>query len=297
MKLSLSDLATFAAVAKHQSFKAASVELGVSSSAVSHSLRQLEERLSLRLVNRTTRSVSLTEAGQRLYNNLAPAILDIHRAVDDLSPLKDTPTGTLRITAARQAARLFLIKISTDFVKKYPGMNVEIFADDRLSDIVQEGFDAGVRLGEIVAQNMIATPLGPKIRFAVAATPEYFKNNPPPLQPKDLLKHKCVVFRFPSTESIYHWEFERRSERFKIEVNGNIIVNDMDLALDAVLRGAGIGFFHVEQINDLVSTGKLSLALENWFTDRPSFYLYYQSRQHMSHGFRLFLSFIKEAKW
>ncbi|MCU1727677.1 LysR substrate-binding domain-containing protein [Pseudomonas sp. 7P_10.2_Bac1] len=296
MRPSLSDLSTFTAVAKHQSFRAASVELGVSPSAVSHSLRQLEEHLSLRLVNRTTRSVSLTEAGRRLYNSLAPAMVDIQRAVDDLSPLRDTPTGTLRITAARQAARLFLMDIATDFVQQYPGMKVEIMADDKLADVVGEGFDAGVRLGERVGELMIATPIGPRVRFAVAATPEYFARHPAPLHPRDLLRHQCVVFRFPSKENVYHWEFERAGEQIEIEVNGDIAVNDMDLALDAVLKGAGIGFFHIEQINTLAETGQLALVLEDWLTDRSGFYLYYPSRQHLSHGFRLFLDFIKQRQ-
>jgi DNA-binding transcriptional LysR family regulator len=294
MKPSFSDLATFAAVARNRSFRAAGVELGVSSSAVSHALRQLEQCLSLRLVNRTTRSVSLTEAGTRLYESLAPAIVGIHRAVDDLSPLRDTPVGTLRITAARQAARLFLADIATDFVKKFPEMKVEIFSDDRLSDVVGEGYDAGVRLGEIVSENMIATPISPRIRFAVVATPAYFREHPPPQHPKDLLNHKCVVFRFPTSESLYRWEFERASTRMEIAVNGNLAVDDMDVALDAVLHGAGVGFFFVDQVMSHVVTGKLSLALEDWLPERSGFHLYYPSRRHVSHGFRTFLSFIKE---
>jgi len=297
MKASLSDLATFAAVARHRSFRAASIELGVSSSAVSHALRQLEERLALRLVNRTTRSVSLTEAGQKLYDNLAPAMLDIHRAVEMLSPLRDTPTGTLRITAARQAARLVLLPLATAFVQQYPGMKVEIVAEDKLSDVIKEGFDAGVRLGEIVAQNMIAVRLGPPVRFAVAATPDYFKHAPPPRHPKDLLVHKCVVFRFPTRESAYRWEFEQGATRLAIDVNGDIAVNDMDLALDAVLRGAGIGIFHVEQLQELVAAGKLVTVLDDWLVDRPAFHLYYPSRRQMPHGFRLFLAFIRDFTW
>lgn len=297
MKASLSDLATFSAIARHRSFRAASVELGVSSSAVSHALRQLEERLGLRLVNRTTRSVSLTQAGQTLYDKLAPAMRDIERAVETLSPLRDTPTGTLRITAARQAARLVLMPVATQFVKHYPGMKVEIAADDKLSDVIKEGFDAGVRLGEIVAENMIAVPIGPPVRFAVAATPDYFKSMAPPLQPKDLLAHKCVVFRFPTRESAYRWEFEQGTTRLAIEVNGDIAVNDMDLALDAVLRGAGIGIFHIEQVRELAAAGRLTLVLQDWLVERPAFHLYYPSRRQMPHGFRLFLAFIRAYAW
>ncbi len=295
MKPRLADLITFSAVARHQSFKKASVELGVSPSAISHSIRQLEEQLQLRLVNRTTRSVSLTQVGLKLFENLAPAIKGIDEAVEGIMPFRESPTGSLKITAARQAARLFLSKLCTDFVREYPKISGELFAEDRLLNITQDGMDAGVRLGHVVSENMIAVPVSPSLRFAVVASPDYLQRSghSAPRKPQDLLKHDCVAFRFPTSERAYSWEFEKNADVIRIDVNSNMAVDDMDVALDAVLNSAGIGYFHEEQIQALVQAGKLVRLLEDWLPERPGFFLYYPSTKNRSFAFKTFLAFLK----
>lgn len=291
-----SELAAFVAVARQRSFRAASVALGVSPSAISHALRLLEERLALRLINRTTRSVALTEAGARLYEQLAPAFDTVTRAVDELNIYREDAVGTVRINAARQAARLVVTPVVAEFVRSHPRMKVEITVDDHLTDVVGEGFDAGVRLGELVAEDMIAIPLGPPVRFAVVATPSYFEQREPPRRPKDLKQHDCVVFRYPGGR-LYHWEFERRSTSVQVAVKGSLTFNDMDLVLDAVRMGAGVGYVFEAQAAPLLSTGELVRVLDAWLPARSGFYLYYPSRRHLSYGLNAFLKFIRSKRY
>ena len=267
MRMNMSDFATFFAVARNQSFRAAGDELGLSSSAISHSIKTLEQRLKIRLFNRTTRSVSLTEAGSNLYERLRPAFDEIQIMLDEMNDFRLTPTGTLKINAARVAARIFLMPLLVGFTREYPDIKVELTTDDSLVDIVQQGFDAGVRLSCIVEKDMISVAIGPPVKLCVAATPEYFARYGKPRHPHDLLNHQCVVFRYPSGKP-FHWQFAKELE---IAVAGNIILDDVDAELEAVLMGAGIGYLLYEQIKEYLDTGRLECVLEDW--SKPPVYV------------------------
>ncbi|MDX2266214.1 MAG: LysR family transcriptional regulator [Hyphomicrobiales bacterium] len=290
-----SELAGFVAVATHLSFHKAAVDLGVSASALSHAMRQLEDRLSLRLLNRTTRSVALTEAGQRLFARLQPAFLDIAGAVEDLNALRDAPVGTVRINAPRQAIRLALIPLAARFVTAYPGVTLDIVADDALTDVVAEGFDAGVRFGEIIAQDMIATPLGPPQGFAVVASPDYFAVRPKPQTPADLRDHVCIRYRLPG-RGVYRWEFAQDGAPLEIEVAGPLIFDDSDLVLSAAVVGMGVAYVFERQAAPLIQAGRLQRALEDWCSRRQGFFLYYPSRRNLSFALRAFVDFLKETR-
>lgn len=294
MRMNFSDFATFFAVARHKSFRAAGDELGLSPSAISHAVKQLEQRLKLRLFNRTTRSVSLTEAGGNLYERLRPAFDEINTMLDEANCFRDSLMGTLRINAARQAARLFLMPLVDGFTRQYPDIRVEITTDDTLADIVRQEFDAGIRLSAIVEKDMIALPIGPPAKFAVVATPGYFARHGKPAHPHDLLNHRCVVFRFPSGRP-YHWEFSGPDGKLEIAAPGNIILDDMDAELDAVLLGAGVGFLFYDQVKAHLAEGRLESVLEEWLPERAGFQLYYPHRQYMSCGLRAFLDYVKAA--
>lgn len=292
MRMNFADFATFIAVARHRSFRAAGDELGLSSSAISHAIKQLEQRLKIRLFNRTTRSVSLTEAGSNLYERLRPAFDEINTMLDEMNCFRDTPMGTLKINAARQATRLFLMPLVAGFVRLYPDLKVEITTDDSLANIVQQEFDAGVRLSAIVEKDMIAVPLGPPVKLSVVATPDYFAQHGKPAHPRDLVNHQCVVFRFPSGRP-YHWEFEGPEGRLEVASSGNIVLDDMDAELDAVLMGAGAGYLFYDQVKPYLESGQLVSVLDEWLPERPGFQLYYPNRQYMSCGLRAFLDYIK----
>ncbi|UGS41194.1 LysR family transcriptional regulator [Pseudocitrobacter corydidari] len=290
MRMNMTDFATFIAVARHQSFRAAGDHLGLSPSAISHSIKQLEQRLKIRLFNHTTRSVSLTEAGQNLYDRLRPAFDEIQIMLDEVNNFRVAPIGTLKINAARLAARIFLMPLLVQFTRQYPDIKIEVTADDTLVDIVKQGFDAGIRLSSIVEKDMIAVPIGPAVKLCVVATPEYFAKHGKPEHPKALLTHQCVVFRYPGGRPC-HWQF---SDGLEIAVTGNIIVNDMDAELDAVLMGAGVGYLLCEQVNEHLHSGRLESVLEEWLPARPGFQLYYPNRHYMSCGLRAFLDFVKQ---
>lgn len=292
MRTNIADFASFLAVARHQSFRAAADELGVSSSGVSHAIKQLEQRLKIRLFNRTTRSVSLTEAGRSLFERLQPAFKEFQSMLDEVNHFRDTPTGTLCINAARIATRLFLMPLLADFSRLYPEIRVEVTASDLLVDIVSQGYDAGIRLTAIVEKDMITVPIGPPIRTLVVATPEHFERYGKPAHPGELLNHPCVVFRYPSGRP-YHWEFKRQDEMLSLAVTGNIVVDDLDAALDAVLHGAGVGTLLYEQVNAYLQSGHLVSVLEAWLPERAGFQLYYPNRQYMSCGLRTFLDYIR----
>lgn len=295
MRLNFSDFATFIAVARHKSFRAAGDEMGLSPSAISHAIKQLEQRLKLRLFNRTTRSVSLTEAGTNLYERLRPAFEEISTMLDEVNCFRDTPMGTLKINAARLSARLFLMPLVAGFTRQYPDIKVEITTDDKLVDIVKSGFDAGVRLQTTVEKDMISVPLGPPIKLAVVATKEYFAAHPIPAHPRELVEHQSVVFRFHHGRT-YHWEFERAEEKLEIVPSGNIVVDDFDSVLEGVLNGAGVGYLYHEQVKTYLATGQLISVLEDWLPERPSLQFYYPNRQYMPCGLRAFLDYIKEGK-
>ena len=285
-----SDLAGFLAIARHRSFKAASVELGVTPSALSHALRTVEERLGLRLLNRTTRSVALTEAGERLFSRISPAFRDIEDALEDLNTFRGKPAGTLRINSARQSARLVLIPIITKFLKAYPDIRVDLVINDALVDVVSAGFDAGVRFGETIAADMIAVPVGPRHRFAVVGSPGYFKMHKAPVTPHDLSKLPCIRYRF-SSGAMYRWEFERGGIELDIEVDGPLTLGDQDLMLEAALDGAGLAYVFEAQAEQLIARRKLVRVLADWCPAYPGFFLYYPSRRQVPAALRAFIDF------
>jgi DNA-binding transcriptional LysR family regulator len=295
MPIDPSDLATFLAIARHRSFRAAATELGVSASALSHALRNIEERLDVRLINRTTRSVALTEAGARLFARISPAFRDIDDALEDLNSFRGKPAGTLRFNAARQSAQLVLLPIVTKFLKAFPDIDVEIVINDALIDMVAAGFDAGVRFGETIAADMIAVPIGPRHRFAVVGSPGYFKQHKPPVTPHELKDLPCIRYRFVSG-TLYRWEFERGGVEVEIDVVGPLTMNDQDLMLDAALAGAGLAFVFEAQAEELIGKRKLIRVLADWCPAYTGFFLYYPSRRQLPAALRAFVDFARVAK-
>lgn len=292
MRLNFSDFASFIAVARHKSFRAAGDELGLSPSAISHAIKQLEQRLKIRLFNRTTRSVSLTEAGFNLFERLRPAFDEINTMLDEVNCFRDTPMGTLKINASRLASRLVLIPLIAGFSRQYPDINVEITTDDKLVDIVQQEFDAGIRLNTTVEKDMIAVPIGPKIKLVVVATPDYLNQHPAPVHPCELVNHQSIIFRFQSGRP-YLWEFEGPEGKLEVAPVGNIVLDDMDSVLEAVQCGAGLGYLYYEQVKTHLISGKLVQVLDEWLPERPSLQLYYPNRQYMPSPLRTFLDYIK----
>jgi DNA-binding transcriptional LysR family regulator len=286
------DLAIFLAIANHRSFRKAAVELGVTASALSHALRAIEERLEVRLVNRTTRGVALTEAGERLFDRIRPAFLDIDAALDDLDTFRGQPYGKLRINAARAATRLVLLPIVSRFLRAYPSVEVEIVINDALVDMVSSGFDAGIRFGESIAADMIAVPIGPRHRFAVVGAPGYFENKAKPLTPHDLKDHACVRYRFAGG-ALYRWDFERGGIELEIEVQGPLTLGDQDIISDAVLQGDGLGYLFEDQVRSALEDGRLVRVLEDWCPFYPGFFLYYPSRRQLPTALRAFIDFVK----
>jgi DNA-binding transcriptional LysR family regulator len=285
-------LSPFLAIATHRSFRRASVELGISPSALSHALRSIEERLGVRLVNRTTRSVSLTEAGERLFARIRPAFRDISDALEDLSVFRGQPMGTLRINASRQASQLALLPLVTRFLRAYPDVRVEVRVEDALSDIVSEGFDAGVRFGESIASDMVAVPIGPRQRSAIVASPEFFERHAVPRTPHELRDLPCIRFRFLSGV-LYRWEFERDGEEVLIEVDGPLTLSEQGLMVDAALDGVGLAYVFEGQVGPLLAQGRLVRVLEDWCPSYPGFFLYYPSRRQLPSALRAFVDFAR----
>jgi DNA-binding transcriptional LysR family regulator len=286
------DLAIFLAIATHRSFRKAAVELGVTASALSHALRAIEERLEVRLVNRTTRGVALTEAGERLFDRIRPAFLDIDAALDDLDTFRGQPYGKLRINAARAATRLVLLPIVSRFLKAYPSVEVEIVIDDALVDMVSSGFDAGIRFGESIAADMIAVPIGPRHRFAVVGAPGYFDGRNKPVTPHDLKDHACIRYRFAGG-AFYRWEFERGGVELEIDVQGPLTLGDQDIIFDAAFQGSGLGYLFEDQVRTAIDDGRLVRVLEDWCPFYPGFFLYYPSRRQLPTALRAFIDFVK----
>lgn len=293
-RISPADLLPFLAIARHRSFRRAADELGCTASALSHSLKGLESRLDLRLFNRTTRSVALTEAGERLLSRIAPAFRDIDDAVDDLNELRGAPIGRLRFNTARASARMVLLPLVAQFLKAYPRISVEIAIDNDFVDVVSEGFDAGVRFGEVIAKDMIAVPLGPRQRSAIVAAPALFEQHPVPLTPEQLRGLPCIGLRFGSGR-LYAWEFERGGVELSVEVEGPLVVGDQDLMVDAALMGAGIAYAFEDQVSEHIRAGRLVRVLEDWCPYYKGLYLYYPSRRQLPAALRAFIDFARQA--
>ncbi len=292
---SLADLQAFAAVARLRSFRRAADELGVSPSALSHTLRGLETRLGIRLLNRTTRSVAPTEAGEQLLIKLSPALLDIQDALDHVNSFRDSPLGTLRINAPRMATEWVLAPMVADFLKEHPGMRVELASDDNLVDIVAGGFDAGVRFGESLQQDMVAVPLGPPQRFVVVASPRFIAAHGVPDCPRGLQQHRCVRIRFPSG-SYYRWEFFKGSEKLEVDVDGPLTASDMHVMVQAAEADLGFAYVYAQYAAPGIAAGRLVTVLDDWCPVVPGFFLYYPSRKHLPAGLRAFIAMLTSRR-
>lgn len=289
----LTDLQTFAVVARLRSFRGAAVELGVSPSAISHTLRGLEERLGVRLLNRTTRSVAPTVAGEHLLARLLPALLDIQGALDEVNAFRDSPLGTLRINAPRAAAELVLAPLVTRFLSTHPGMKVDLVTDSALVDIVANGFDAGVRFGESLQQDMVAIPLGGPQRFIVVASPAYVAAHGAPQDPRDVQQHRCIGIRFPSGVR-YRWEFAQGAEQLEVEVDGALCVSEMGLMVRAAEDGLGLAYVYAQYAEAGLASGRLCQVLEAWCPEIAGFFLYYPSRKRVPAGLRAFIDMLMQ---
>lgn len=288
-------LTVFLAVATHRSFHAAAVELEVTPSAVSHSVKNLEQRLGVRLFNRTTRSVSPTEAGERLAAQLRPALSSISQALHEVDEWRATPSGTVRINASEGAVRLVLRPLLAGFLAEYPHIHLDIVCDGKLSDIVAEGFDAGIRLAEAVPQDMIAVRVGEPIRFAAIAAPAYFAAHGRPATPQDLLRHNCIRFRFDSG-TIYRWEFGRDGVSESIGVGGSLTLTDQPLMVDAAIDGIGIAFVPEHLAIEALLDGRLERVLDEWCPAYPGLCLYYSGHRHVSSALKALIAYLRAAQ-
>jgi DNA-binding transcriptional LysR family regulator len=292
---SAADLSTFLCVAAHLNFSRAAVELGVTPSALSHSVRTLENRLGVRLFNRTTRSVGLTEAGERLFARLKPAFRDIDDALEDLNNFRDKPSGSLRITAGRQAAELVLLPLAGRFLHAYPDVKLEIVADDGLVDVVAAGFDAGVRFGARLEADMVSLPIGAYMRSVVVGSPALFERYPAPQKPEDLHGLPCIRHRFPSG-ALYRWEFERGGIAQEIEVDGPLTLGDVSLMVGPALQGVGVAYIFEDMVKTQVADGSLIQVLADWCPFYPGLHLYYPSRRHVPATLKAFIEFARAAR-
>ena len=289
----VNDLLAFVAVARERSFTKAAAQLGVSQSALSHTIRGLEERLGLRLLTRTTRSVAPTEAGERLLRIAGPRFEEIETELAGLTELREKPAGTIRITAGEDAADAILWPALAKLLPDYPDIKVEIIVDYGLTDIVAERYDAGVRIGEQVAKDMIAVPIGPEMRFAVVGAPSYFAGRPPPKKPQDLTAHDCINLRLPTHGGIYAWEFEKGGRELKVRVEGQFVFNNMALRLNAVLAGFGLAYLPQNQVQSHLADGRLTRVLSDWCPPFPGYHLYYPSRRQPAPAFALLVEALR----
>jgi len=288
----LSQLAVLAAVSEHRSFRAAARELLVAPSAVSHAISSLEESLGVRLLARTTRSVAPTEEGRLLLERLRPALEEIAVALEVVTDARDKPAGNLRITAPRFASDILLATRLGDFLNLYPDITLEIANEDGFTDIVKEGFDAGIRLEESLEADMIAVRISPNLTTVIAASPEYFERYPKPEHPRDLVRHRCIKRRF-TNGSIYRWEFEKDGQELVVPVDGPLIVSEDRLALLAALNGAGLAYLFNMRVHSELAAGRLVRVLEDWCAPYPGPYLYYPSRRQMRPALRVFIDFFR----
>lgn len=292
-KPSLTDLEAFAVVAAERSFRRAADLMGVSRSALSHRMRKLEEQLDLRLLNRTTRSVSPTDAGNRLLARIGPALSDLDSALDTLAEDRGSPSGVLRINAGKGAARLLLRHVVPIYLARYPGVEFDLVSEGRLVDIVEQGFDAGVRLGEAVPQDMITVRISNDLRFLAVAAPDYLSRFGRPHVPDDLLRHRCIRQRLPSGKR-HRWEFERPGQEIAVDPPGALTLDDNDLMVEAAADGLGIAYVPETAASDLLATGRLIAVLEDWCPPFSGLMLYYPGRRHVPAALRALIDLLKE---
>lgn len=288
----LSELAAFDAVARHRSFRRASEERGVTASAISHAVSSLEARVGIRLLNRTTRSVSLTDAGVMLLAQLSPAFADIGSALDALNQFRDTPFGKVRINAPNSIAPFVLGPVIGPLIGTNRNLELEIIATDRLVDIVEEGFDAGIRLGESLRDGMTAVKIQPRMRFAVVGSPDYFANRPVPQTPADLVLHVCVRNLYPSGVG-YPWSFSRNGEGIDIDVKGPLALHDHELMIESALAGVALAYVWENRATPYVEKGRLIRCLDDWIVPEDWLYLYYPTRKYISAGLRVVIDALR----
>ncbi len=294
--LRLDSLDAFASIVRCGGFRAAAAERGISSAALSQSISVLESGLGLRLLNRTTRSVAPTEAGARLFGRLAPALHDIRLAIEDLDRLRETPTGTLRINAPGPAVDHVLCPLVFDFMSRYPNVKVELITDAAIIDIVQQGFDAGVRFGRQLEQDMIAVPLGPALRYVIVASPDYIHDCATPTMPSDLIGFNCIRRRFPGG-TLVSWQFEKAGERLEITPEGRLTLSSAHQELQAALAGQGIAHVFEDYARPHLAEGSLVELLSDWSPELPGWFLYYPHRRHQSAAMSALLQHISKYDW
>ena len=287
------DLIAFLAVARERSFTRAAARLGVSQSALSQTIRALEERLELRLLTRTTRSVAPTQAGERLLQTVGPRFDEIEAELASLSELRDKPAGTIRITTGEHAAATILWPALSRLLPNYPDVKVELIIDYGLTDIVKERYDAGVRLGEQVAKDMIAVRIGPDFGMAVVGAPSYFSKRPKPKKPQDLTDHHCINLRLPTYGGLYAWDFEKRGRELRVRVEGQFVFNSIALRLDAALAGFGLAYVPEDQVQMHLAKGRLVRVLDDWCPAFPGYHLYYPSRRQQTPAFAVLVDALR----
>jgi DNA-binding transcriptional LysR family regulator len=289
----LNDLMAFVAVARERSFTRAAAQLGVSQSALSHSMKGLETRLGLRLLTRTTRSVSPTEIGERLLRTVTPKVEEIYAELAVLTEMRERPAGTIRITAGEHAAESILMPALESLLPDYPDINVEVISDNGLTNIVSERYDAGVRLGEQVEKDMVAVRIGPEMRMAVVGSPGYFANWKEPRAPEDLTEHRCINLRLPTRGGLYAWEFEKAGREINVRVEGQTVFNSTALILKAALGGLGLAYLAEDKAAPYIAEGSLVRVLADWCPPFPGYHLYYPSRRQPTPAFALLVEVLR----
>ncbi|WP_145586958.1 LysR family transcriptional regulator [Yersinia kristensenii] len=293
LKENFNDLISFLMVARERSFTKAAAKLGVSQSALSHSIRGLEERLELRLLTRTTRSVAPTEAGERLANSLEPRFAEIESELDALSEMRARPAGNIRVTAGEHAVDSVLWPVLKSFLAEYADIKVEITVDNSLTDIVTGRFDAGIRLGEQVAKDMVAVRIGPDMSMAVVGSPSYLAKYGVPTTPADLQNHRCINMRLPTMGGLYAWEFEKEGRELKVRVEGQLTFNSLRQRIEAAMIGFGLTMVPEDAVRAEIASGNLVRVLEEWCEPFPGYYLYYPSRRQHTTAFSLFVDALR----
>jgi DNA-binding transcriptional LysR family regulator len=292
----LQDISAFLAVARDRSFTRAAAKIGVTQSALSQTVRGLEERLGIRLLTRNTRGVSPTEAGEILLRTIGPHFDEIQSGLAALSGLREKPAGTVRITADQHAAEDVLWPAVNQFLPKYPDIKIEIIIDYGLTDIIAEQYDAGVRIGEIVDKDMIAVPIGPDMRMIVVAAPNYLATHAAPLTPQDLTHHRCINLRLPTYGGLYAWEFEKEGRGLHVRVEGQLVFNNVGMIITAAVAGHGLAYVSEMRVETLVKTGHLIPVLDDWCPSFPGYHLYYPSRRQPTPAFKAVVTALRYRK-
>jgi len=295
LKDNFNDLLSFMVVARERSFTRAAAQLGVSQSALSHAMRNLEARLDVRLLTRTTRSVAPTEAGEQLFIRLSPHLLEIEQELTALRDMRDKPAGNIRITAGEHAMTEVLWPVLKPFMAQYPDINVEVTVDNGLTDIVDGRFDAGVRLGEQVAKDMIAVRIAPDMRMAVVGSPAYFARYGEPHTPEQLANHRCINMRLPTRGGLYVWEFEQDGHELRVRVEGQLTLNNLPQRLDAAEAGLGLAYVPDDTVQEAIRAGKLVRVLEDWCPVFDGYHLYYPGRRQHTTAFALLVEALRRS--